>query len=148
MKWLRAWCLLALTSGCMLGPYDDMEVSSRDQEIDFTGFHLRPNQEVRVQAFNQIASRWETLETLRSATTPTPTDLRDTLYGWNTRRRLTRDYWAAGTRGAKAQVRALTVGLTGDDFEMVSVDADWGACYRENRTASDFQRNCAAKERR
>ena len=136
------WCLavvLALTTGCMLSPYDGKRVANTSSTISFSGYDTAPSTTVRLHAWNFSLGQWVQVGTATSSATVSVTYPDGSeLYSWSYSRVLSSSYWAAGARGYYARVKA-----TRDSYNLYSVREDWGTCMGENDTLSDFAANCS-----
>jgi hypothetical protein len=130
--------VLMTASGCMLAPFDGQRVAATTSTISFSGYDLSPNQPVSIQAWNFSQNQWVQIGTTTSSATVSLTYPDGSeLYGWSYSAVLPAAYWAAGASGHYARVRSM-----GDGYNFISVRGDWGSCFNESPTVTDFSNNC------
>lgn len=133
---------LLLTSGCMLGPVDEVIVADRTAAVEFWGFHLTPNMDIEIQAFDPTAKAWVILATTRSAASVTWQSKEGTdLYYWRRDTVVPAKFWTSGGTGYRTQVRSISGSET-----LMSVEEDVGSCYWQSTGLIDFHGKCSAPQ--
>lgn len=97
--------LLAATVGCMVEPGDGKILSKRSESIRFAGWALKPNQSVKVMAFNQTTGIYDTIGTT-TTTNVTYDQFGTTWYRWQINRVVANKYWVPFFGHYMADVKA------------------------------------------
>lgn len=121
--------LLALSGGCMLGPYDGQVVRDRSTPVDFSGFHVVGGRTVDVLARDRSGT-YRRIGGARSSTVAGRTGSDTDLFSWyDPGVVIPPEYWrSGGCSGFYANVRARD---PDSDRTFISVERDWGACWED-----------------
>ncbi|MBI4508993.1 MAG: hypothetical protein HY698_05125 [Deltaproteobacteria bacterium] len=140
----RSLIVLTCLSGCMLTPTDDRRVSRTTSPLSFQGYTTEASAPVQVRAWdfeaNAMANVGAAVRSVTAATNVGGTSL----YGWSASRALEPRFWRSGPAGGHcAAVGANTI-VGGRTHNVMTVESNWGECYRENPTVGGFYANCAS----
>jgi uncharacterized protein YkwD len=143
---LAAVALLGLlSSACMLEPFDQKRVESKQHPVSFQGVHFGKNSKVTIQARDPVYGDWETIGSATSSDraylafhwTGSP----QIVYPWVGSLVVPDRFWQARGGGHRLQVRAVA-GST----QFLSVRDDWQTCYSQSGGPTDFINDCAAPD--
>jgi hypothetical protein len=131
-------------AGCVLGPTDDAIVTSTTSTLPFEGYVLEANAPVNVRAWNFASNAMEDVgPQVRSGTSPLNVS-GGPLFAWSAPRVLPAAFWRPGPAGGHcAAVGARTLSGT-TNFNLITVENDWGRCWNENPTVGGFYNECQA----
>jgi hypothetical protein len=143
---LAAVALLGLlSSACMLEPYDQKRVESKDHPVSFQGVHFSPGKKVTIQARNPVYGDWETIASATASHSAYPafgwTGSPQNVYPWVGSFVVPSRFWEAGGGGHRLQVRAVA-----GSNQFLSVREGWQTCYSQSSGTTDFISHCAAPD--
>lgn len=133
-------CLLSTFSmACMLSPTDGTVVPSTSREISFLGYLGTPNRELRLQARDPASGQWSEFGSAQSGPGIATQLFGHNAYGWRTSARVPSAYWAPGSSGSIARVRA-------SDGNLLQTMKPYPlSCYGEySDDLTGFLHNCSA----
>ena len=133
-------CVISLFSGaCMLSPTDGTAVPNTSREISFVGYLGVSNREVSLQARNPASGHWSEFGSAQSGSSVATQLFGYNAYAWSTSARVPSAYWAPGSTGSIARVRASDGNL------LQTMKPHPLSCYGEYlNDLTGFLQNCSA----
>jgi len=135
--------VLAGLSACMMQPHDEQTVKDKKSTIEFSGFHIAPGQEIKIEALHPEEKQWKPIKKAVS------TDMKYyssrfglDLYYWKQHAVIPNRFWEPwGISCNRAQVRA-----TAEGYSLLSLREDGNDCYWKSSKLNEYMANCPAPE--